>query len=120
MDVKTKDIAEVLSLRRDNVYRGKGPIDPLIAIEHARMYVTGEARYAGHLVARHSPLGWVIFGATPVDAGEANSILYLKYTMPEDLFDFWTTEAMGVAVTPCLCAAKSNRKRRDKDNRKFT
>ena len=25
--------------------------------------------------------------------------------MPEDLSDFWTTEAMGVAVTPCLCAA---------------
>ena len=25
--------------------------------------------------------------------------------MPEDLFDFWTTETMGAAVTPCLCAA---------------
>ena len=34
-----------------------------------------------------------------------NSILYVKYTMPEDLSDFWTTEAMGVTVTPCLCTA---------------
>ena len=25
--------------------------------------------------------------------------------MPEDLFDFLTTETMGAAVTPCLCAA---------------
>ena len=34
-----------------------------------------------------------------------NSILYVKYTMPEDLSDFWTTEAMGVTVTPCLYTA---------------
>jgi len=28
-----------------------------------------------------------------------------QYTTPKDLTDFWTTEAMGVAVMPCLCAA---------------
>ena len=44
------------------------------------------------------PLGWVIFGATPGDAHETNSINYVKYTMPEDLSDFWTIESMGVAV----------------------
>ena len=33
--------------------------------------------------------------------------LYLKYTTPKDLLDFWTTKAMGVAVTPWLCAADS-------------
>ena len=104
VDVKTNDIAEVLSLRKDNVYRGKGPVDLLIGIDHARMH-TGETRQARHLVARQSPLGWVIFGAMPGDARETNSILYIRYTMPEDLSDFWTTEAMGVAVTPCLCAA---------------
>jgi len=64
---------------------------------------TGETRQAGHLVARHSPLGWVIFGATQGDARETNSILYVKYTTPVDLADFWTMETMGVAVTPCLC-----------------
>ena len=63
---------------------------------------TGETRQAGHLVARHSPLGWVIFGATPGDAREKNSILYVKYTKPEDLSDFWTTEAMGIAATQGL------------------
>lgn len=25
--------------------------------------------------------------------------------MPEDLSGFWSTEAKGVAITPCLCAA---------------
>ena len=29
----------------------------------------------------------------------------MKYTMPEDRSDFWKTEAMGVAITPCLCTA---------------
>ena len=47
----------------------------------------------------------MIFGATPGDANETKRILYVKYTMPQDLSAFWTTEAMGVAVTPCLCAA---------------
>ena len=31
-------------------------------------------------------------------------IFHVKYTTPVDLSDFWTTEAMGVAITPCLCA----------------
>ena len=66
---------------------------------------TGETRQAGTLVARHSPLGWVIFRAAPGDTRETNSILYVKYKMLEDLSDFWTTEAMGVAITQCLCAS---------------
>ena len=40
----------------------------------------------------------------PGDARKTNRIRYVKYTMPEDLSHFWTTEAVGVAVTPCLCA----------------
>ena len=104
LEVKTKDITEVLSLNKEYIYCGKGPVDLLIGIDHARMH-TGETRQAGYLVARHSPLGWVIFGAMPGDARKTNSILYVKYTMPEHLSDFWTTEPMGVAVTPCLCAA---------------
>ena len=87
VDVKTKDIAEVLSLKKDSVYRGKGPVDLLIGIDHTRMH-TGETRQARSLVARHSPLGWVMFGATPGDARETKKILYVKYTMPQDLPDF--------------------------------
>ena len=105
VDIKTKDIIEGLCLKKENIYRGKGPIDLLIGIYHARMH-TGETRQARHVVARKSPLGWVIFGAAPQDAREANRIFHVKYTMPVvDLSDFWTTEAMGVAVTPCLCAS---------------
>ena len=29
----------------------------------------------------------------------------MKYTMPVDLSELWTTEAMGVAVKPCLFTA---------------
>ena len=65
----------------------------------------GETRRAGHLVARKSPLGWVIFGAKQGNVQEDNRVLHIKYTMPEDLSDFWTTEAMGVAITPYLCPA---------------
>ena len=103
VDVKTKEIAECLGLKKGEIYRGKGQVDLLIGINHARMH-TGETRQAGNLVARKSPLGWVVFGGTSQDAHGTSRILHVKYTTPVDLSDFWTTEAMGVAVTPCLCA----------------
>ena len=102
VDIKIKDIIEGLGLEKENIYRGKGPIYLLIGIDHARMH-TGETRQARHVVARKYPLGWVIFGAAPQDAREANRIFHVKYAMLVDLSDFWTTEAMGVAVTACLC-----------------
>jgi len=46
----------------------------------------------------------VVFGGTLQDTQEASQILHVKYTTPVDLSDFWTTETMRVAVTPCLCA----------------
>ncbi|XP_068678843.1 uncharacterized protein [Montipora foliosa] len=104
VDIKTRDIAERLNLKKEDLYRGKGPVDLLIGIDHARMH-TGETRQAGHLVSRKSPLGWVVFGGTSQDAPEASRTLHVKYTSPVDLTDFWTTEAMGVAITPCLCPA---------------
>ena len=104
VDIKTRDIAERLNLKKKYLYRGKGPVDLLIGIDHARMH-TGETKQAGHLVALQSPLGWVVFGGTSQDAPEASSTLHVKYTSPVDLTDFWTTEAMGVAITPCLCPA---------------
>ena len=64
----------------------------------------------------------MIFGAPPGDARETKRILCVKYTMPEDRFDFRKTEAMGLAGTPSLLRsrqAKSNRERRGEDNRKF-
>ena len=103
VDVKTREIAECLGLKKGDIYRGKGPVDLLIGINHARMR-TGQTRQAGNLVAHKSPLGWVVFGGTSQDAHDTSGILHVKYTTPEDLSDIWTVEAMGVAVTPCLCA----------------
>ena len=103
-EINTRSIAHSLGLKKEEICRGTGKIDLLIGIDQARMH-TGETRQAGHLVARKSPLGWVIFGAKQGKVQEDNRVLHIKYTMPEDLSDFWTTEAMGVAITPCLCAA---------------
>ena len=47
----------------------------------------------------------MVFGGTSQDAHGTSRILHVKYTTPVELSAFWTTEAMGVAVTPCLCAA---------------
>ena len=104
VDIKTRDITGVLDLKNENIHRGKGPVDLLIGIDHAHMH-TGEKRQAGHLVARNSPLRLVVFGTLPGGFNEANQLLHVTYAMPSDLSDFWTTKAMGVAVTPCLCAA---------------
>ncbi|XP_068711858.1 uncharacterized protein [Montipora foliosa] len=79
VDIKTRDIAELLNLKKEDLYRGKGPVDLLIGIDHARMH-TGETRQAKHLVARKSPLGWVVFGGTSQDAPEASRTLHVKYT----------------------------------------
>ena len=92
--IKTKEIGERLGLTKEKVHRGKGPVDLLVGIDHARMH-TGETKQAGHLVARNSPLGWVIFGATPGETPEASRVLHVQYTMPVDLSEFWTTEADG-------------------------
>ena len=37
---------------------------------------------------------------------QASSVLLVSYSSPVDLCNFWTTEAMGVAVKPCICSAK--------------
>ena len=114
VDVKTKEIAECLSLKKEDIYRGKGPVDLLIGINHARLH-TGETRQAGK-----SPLGWVVFGETSQDAYEKSQILRMKYTTPVDLSDFWTMETMGVAVT-LVSALQTNlvRSRGGEGHRKF-
>ena len=66
---------------------------------------TGESKQAGQLVARHIPLGWVVFGGSSGEVQEASRILHVKFEMPVDLTDFWRTETMGVAVKPCVCEA---------------
>ena len=63
----------------------------------------GETRQSGNLVARHSPLGWVVFGEMPGNNGKTSQVHHVRFVAPVDLTDFWTTETMGVAVKPCCC-----------------
>ena len=102
--VPTSQITELLGLQNEKIRRGRGPIDILIGIDHAHMY-TGETRQARELVARQTPLGWVVFGGSSGNVQPASRILFLKYAMPVDLSDFWKTETMGVEVKPCICEA---------------
>ena len=97
-------ITELLGLSSDKIRRGRGSIDILIGIDHANMH-TGQTRHAGELVARQTPLGWVVFGGLSGSIQPANRILFIKHTTPVDLSDFWKTKSMGVEVKPCTCEA---------------
>ena len=102
--VPTSQITELLGLQNEKIRRGRGPIDILIGIGHAHMH-TGETKQAKEHVARQTPLGWVMFGGSSGNVQPVSGILFVKYAMPVDLTDFWTMEAMGVAVKPCVCDA---------------
>ncbi|XP_068747415.1 uncharacterized protein [Montipora capricornis] len=58
--VKTSHLPEVLGLPNTRFRRGKGHVDLLIGIDHAHMHA-GETRQVDHLLARKSPLAWVVF-----------------------------------------------------------
>ncbi|XP_022777948.1 uncharacterized protein LOC111319437 [Stylophora pistillata] len=102
--VKTSHLPEVLGLPNTRFRRGKGHVDLLIGIDHTRMQA-GERRQVDNLLARKSPLGWVVFGGNPAQISDVTSILHVKYSSPIDLTSLWTTETMGVAVKPCVCDA---------------
>ena len=114
--ITKEDVAELTGLTGAKIYRGTGTVDLLIGIDHARMH-TGETKQSGHLVARNSPLGWVVFGAAPGKSQETNRVLFVSYTTPVDISDFWTTEAMGVAVKPCICSASKLTKSEREESR---
>ena len=97
-------ITELLGLSSEKIRRGRGPIDILIGIDHANMH-TGQTRQAGELVARQTPLGWVVFGGSSGNTQSASRIMFVEYATPVDLSDFWKTESMGVEVKPCVCEA---------------
>ena len=97
-------ITELLGLSSEKIRCGRGPIDILIGIDHANMH-TGQTRQAGELVARQTPLGWVVFGGSSGNTQPASRIMFVKYATPVDLSDFWKTESMGVEVKACVCEA---------------
>ena len=94
-----------LGLEKERIHRGKGPIDLLIGIDHAHVH-TGPTRQGDHLVARKTPLDWVIFGGSPGNMpATSHEVLHVKFSEPVDLTDFWRTESIGVQVRPCVCDA---------------
>ena len=101
--VRLNELAQQFDLPREKIRRGRGQVDVLVGIDHAYMH-TGLTKHANHLVARKSPLGWVIFGSAQGDvSARTASVFHVRFSTPVDLTDFWTTESMGVQVDPCVC-----------------
>ena len=97
MDFHFNYISSAKRLTNEKIRSGRGPIDILIGIDHADIH-TVETRQTGELVARQTPLVWVVFGGSSGNIHPANRILFVKYAMPVDLSDFWKTETMRVRI----------------------
>jgi len=96
-------LASIFGLAESDIRRKAGPIDLLIGINYARFHV-GETKVKGSLVARRSPIGWVIFGSNADDLmPEIKQVSLVRLAAPVDLTDFWRTESMGVSVSRCTC-----------------
>ncbi|KAJ8018338.1 hypothetical protein HOLleu_43725 [Holothuria leucospilota] len=91
-----------LKLEHSDVKRGSGPLDLLIGVDLGQMH-SGEMRQSGNLVARHSPLGWVVFGSCQGQSTYQKSVLHVKVSEPINMTDFWSTESMGVQSQNCQC-----------------
>ena len=65
----------------------------------------GQARQTGQLVARKTPLGWVVFGGSSDDTQTKGHVYHVRVAAPVEMSDFWKTKAMGVEVKPCVCEA---------------
>ena len=57
-------------------------------------------------MARHSPLGWLVFGATQSNPAAVNKVLRVGVSVLVEMTEFWSTESMGVGIQPCLCEAE--------------
>ena len=102
--VEITDIAKKLGLNRHQLHLGHGQTDLLIGIDQAKLH-TGETRKFDNLIARHSPLGWVVFGAIPGQSASTH-VYHIKLEAPVDLAAFWSTESMGVVVKACTSEAE--------------
>jgi len=92
-------LASIFGLAESDIRRKAGPIDLVIGINSSRFHV-GETKVKGSLVARKSPIGWVIFGSNAEDL-----MCLVRLAASVDLTDFWRTESMGFSVSPCTCEA---------------
>lgn len=103
-EVQLKPIAKILRLEKERIRRGKGPVDLLIRIDHAQMH-SEQTRQTRQLVARKTPLGWVVFGRRPGETEINGRVCFVRLATPVDVSEFWNTEAMGVEVKQRICEA---------------
>jgi len=96
-------MTRLLGLQSEKIWRDQGAMDLLIGIDHAHTH-TGQTKQSGHLVARKTPLGWVIFGSSSEDVPGSGLICHVQLATPVDISDFCRTEVMG--VEPCACDAE--------------
>ncbi|XP_048590228.1 uncharacterized protein LOC116612667 isoform X2 [Nematostella vectensis] len=82
----------------------KGRVDLLIGIDHAQLH-TGPSKQSDKLVARNTPLGWVVFGGSAADTEKVSQVYHVALAPHLDLATSWKTESMGVEVKPCVCEA---------------
>ena len=95
----------LVGLAKNTLSCGSFKVDVFIGIDHANMH-TGKSKQVGNLVARHSPLGWLVSGATQNNPAAVNKVLRVGLSVPVEMTEFWSTESMGVAIQPCLCEAE--------------
>ena len=86
-EVRLDDIARQFGLNKAHLHRGFGTADLLSGIDQAKFHV-GETKEAGNMIARHTPLGWVIFGATTSQKLEECQVYHVKLETPVDLTNF--------------------------------
>ena len=79
-----------LGIENEKIRHGKGPVDLLIGINHAQLH-TGETRQCGQLVARKTPLGWVLFRGSSSGTEAASQIYHVAYATPVEFTDFLKT-----------------------------
>ena len=93
-EVDVQHMEQTLKLNPQSLHRKGGHIDLLIGIDHATLH-TGDTRQVRNLIARKSPIGWVVFG-TAQSSSASGRILHVQLAAPVDLSDFWSIESMGV------------------------
>ena len=113
-------LASMFGIAAREVGRKAGPIDLLIGINYPCFHV-GETKVNASLVARRSPLGWVIFEFNAKDVmAEIKQVSLVSLVTPVDLTDFWKTDSMGVSVSSCTCAAsRLSVQEREEDHRRI-
>ena len=75
--INIDQVSEMFGLSKSEVHRKPGPIDILVGINYPNFH-TGETKVKDGLVARRSPLGWVIFGANSQSSSSKQNKFFMS------------------------------------------